>query len=217
MFRKSLPIGTIVIVILALLVTMSVAYGAWTKTLNVNGTVNTGNLNANFLYTFTDDDGAVFMNGYDTYDLPCTAPSCIFGAGAADPKAAGPDPERYDKAVGACAAWIDNATGKLYFQLDNVYPSYHCTVWVAINNPGSTPWKIAGERYSFNTNALEVTWAPDSPSCGDQVDPNDVVMGGITIHVKDGAAPSSTYTGWYQFDVIQWNQWDAGLCTSTAY
>ena len=42
MFRKSLPVGVIVILVLTLLVTMGVAYGAWTQTLLVNDTVNTG-------------------------------------------------------------------------------------------------------------------------------------------------------------------------------
>jgi hypothetical protein len=220
MFRKSLPIGVIVVLVLAMLVTMGMAYGAWTKTLRVDGTVNTGSFNAVFLGTFTDDGGHVDDPNFDAGDIKCPddQPACVYGGadGARDPSGPGPNGTRYEKAIGHCASGI-TTDGKLWFNLSNVYPSYYCTVWVDINNPASIPWKIAGERYSFNGNVLELTWWNDSAECGDQVDPGQTVRAGLTIHVLDAATPGASYSGWYEFDVVNWNQFDNNMCTSTPY
>jgi len=46
--KKSLPMTAVVVILLVALATMGVAYGLWAKTLYINGTVNTGNVDAEF-------------------------------------------------------------------------------------------------------------------------------------------------------------------------
>jgi hypothetical protein len=55
MFKKTLPAGVIFILLLAALVTMGIAYGAWTQQLNINGTANTGTFDVVFYYPFFDE------------------------------------------------------------------------------------------------------------------------------------------------------------------
>lgn len=211
MIRKPLPIGIIIILVLGMLVTMGFAYAAWTDTLHIDGIVKTGEMDANFLGTFTDDGTYVDDPAFDAGDVACAMPDCVFGAGARDPSGPGPNGPRSDKAIGACASGITGGT--LWFDLSNVYPGYYCTVWFDVNNPGSIPWKYAGTQSAFNADAVEIVWASGSPACGDQVDPGEVKKAGLVVKVKDTAAESGSYSGWYKINVVNWNQYDPAMCT----
>ncbi len=48
MFRKSLPIGFLLVVLLLVIAGLGVAYGYWNQTMTVGGTVSLGNLDAKF-------------------------------------------------------------------------------------------------------------------------------------------------------------------------
>jgi hypothetical protein len=54
MFKKSLPAGVIFIMLLVALVTMGIAYGAWTQQLYINGNASTGTFDVRFDYLYTE-------------------------------------------------------------------------------------------------------------------------------------------------------------------
>jgi len=65
MFKKGLPIGTIVVILVIALAAIGVGYGLWSKVLFIGGTVNTGNVNADFDAANTTDPGTTIDPGSD--------------------------------------------------------------------------------------------------------------------------------------------------------
>jgi hypothetical protein len=211
------------ILVLALAM-LGVGYGLWSKLLLINGTINTGTVDAVFYEAFTDDDGAVDNPDKDAGDVGKTTPCPLFGDSSCDPKAFGPNPDRYDKDVGECVAVIDELDAqKLHITVTNGYPSYYCTVWYDIWNNGTIPVKIQSLTVVPNnfTNGVEVTVGLSKLSCGQQIDPGEKVgdlpptnlaQGDVHIHVEQAAAQEASYTFDAQLLLVQWNEFDAAQC-----
>jgi hypothetical protein len=208
--KKSLVIGLVLVVALA---TVGIAYAAWTSTLNVNGTVNTGTMNAIWDDCFTNDDNGVAHAGLDDGDSGGIT-------GSLDPSQAfnGSTVSRYDTGVGSCTSGI-NSSGDSHlwtFDLSNVYPSYWCTVWASIKPDGSTipmaiqsitftPSWTSGEvsvygPYDATTHALLARGTVINPSTlGTRVYYN--------IHVESTAAQDTIYSASMQYQLVNWNQY----------
>lgn len=148
MIRKSPPVAAFVLLLVLALATLGVGYGLWSKILFIQGTVNTGTVNAEFVDAFTDDDGVQDDVSKDFYDDG----DCEIGDSSCDPKQTGAETQanlvhRYDKGVASCLADVGDLgphAGQPGHQgatvtLDEAYPSYHCTAWFTIRNIGSIP------------------------------------------------------------------------------
>lgn len=65
MFRKGLPIGTIVVILVIALAAIGIGYGLWSKVLFIGGVVHTGNVDADFDAANTTDPDATIDPGLD--------------------------------------------------------------------------------------------------------------------------------------------------------
>jgi hypothetical protein len=227
--RKSIPVGTLFMIIILALATLGVGYGLWSKMLYINGTIETGNVNAVFYDAFTDDDGDVDNPEKDNGDAGTCAEYQYnpAGIGSCDPNKFGPDPTRYLKDVGYCKAEIDTADAqKLHITVTNGYPSYYCTVWFDIWNNGSIPVKIQSLTVTPDplekwVNGEQVTVALSELACGDQIDPVEdpstlegLAQGDIHIHVEQAADPGATYTFDAELLLVQWNEYFPEKCVN---
>lgn len=154
--RNALPTSGFFMVVLVALATVGVGYGLWSKVLTIEGTVNTGDVNAAFNTPFTDDDDDRNDPNRDAGDTG----NCPVGSGSCDPKETGAEIDtpqaiadhRYDKGVASCVAGLavidpdpaqDGNQGATV-TISEGYPSYHCTAWFPIVNNGSIPLHLAG-------------------------------------------------------------------------
>lgn len=208
--RKSMPIGAFFMVLVLALATLGVGFGLWSKLLLINGTVNTGTVDAKFALAFTDDDNKIDNPLKDAGDVgPCPA----FGAGSCDPKAFGPNPARYDKDVGVCTASLDPTGTTLTVAVKYGYPSYHCTLWFDILNSGTIPVKIQSLTLSHpGFTEDEVTVELSELACGQQIDPGKTQQGDVHIHVEQGAEQNHTYTFTSDLLLVQWNEFEPAQC-----
>jgi hypothetical protein len=200
MFRKGLPIGTIVVILIIALAAIGVGYGLWSKVLFIGGTVQTGNVNADFVNASTNDSG---------HELD---PSTIPGL------------ERKD--VGNCEVVIGDQTPNdlivnndlLTVTIYNGYPSYSCTVDFTVWNSGSVPVKVQAFNFTGLPPVLDLTTS--GPSVDTQIEPDHGVAGALTVHVRQEAEESATYTFSAAITLVQWNEFHAtgamALCQKDA-
>lgn len=123
---------------------LSTGYALWFKSLTVEGTVSTGNVDVSILRAFTDDDGVineVSLDGDDNNAPGTQVYDRWDDLSSADPAETGPDPKaRYEKDVARCTAAGGLGVGAV--TAEDVYPSYNCTAWFELQNSGSVPVKI---------------------------------------------------------------------------
>jgi hypothetical protein len=222
--RKALPVGTLFMLLVMALALLGVGYGLWSKLLLIDGTINTGEVDAVFYTAFTDDDGTV-DDPAGVKDAGDVGECKLYGDSSCDPKAYGPEPERYDKDVGECFAEIDSGDPqRLHITVNTGYPSYYCTVWFDILNNGTIPLKIQDLKLvpvNF-TNGLEVSVALSQLSCGLQIDPgllptgeiiiDNLAQGDIHIHVEQDAVPDAEYSFDAELFLVQWNEFFENQC-----
>ena len=119
------PMTTTIVLLFIALASVGIGYGLWSKTLFIDGTVNTGQVNVAFTAAFTDDDDVVDDAAKDSQDTDsCTAQGEIDtapatyankdgaadGRSSCDPESNGVDPkDHYDKAVARCDARLATA------------------------------------------------------------------------------------------------------------
>jgi hypothetical protein len=219
--KKSLPIGTLFMVLVLALALLGVGYGLWSKLLLIHGSIETGEVDAIFYDAFTDDDGT---QNNDQKDAGDTGECAAYGDSSCDPDMFGPNPTRYDKDVGHCTAVIDKDDAeKLHIKVVNGYPSYSCTVWFDILNNGTIPVKIQSlkvEPAGGWTNGKEVTVALSELACGQQIDPGilddgsiaNLAQGDIHIHVEQAASMNGIYEFDAELFLVQWNEFDDAQC-----
>lgn len=177
--KAALPVGTTALILLISLAMVGTGYGLWSKTLFIDGTVNTGQVNVAFTAAFTDDDDVVDDAAKDSQDTDaCTAQGPIDtapagyankdgaanGLSSCDPAASGIDPKDHeDKAVARCDARLatdvededqdQEGIQTVFMAITNGYPSYHCTAWFDVVNSGSIP--VLLDSFSIaNTNVV---------------------------------------------------------------
>ncbi|NIS82341.1 MAG: hypothetical protein GTO14_19520 [Anaerolineales bacterium] len=238
--RKTIPVGTMFMIIVLALATLGVGYGLWSKTLTITGVMRTGDVHAVFEDAFTDDDDVVNDPAKDSQDVDgCvdlgdvdqfTEEGKTDGNTSCDPAASGRDPKpHHDKDVAACVAEIlaDPQTAKVTKY--NVYPSYYCTAWFDFRNDGSIPVKIASVRINGRFVAPSVTTPFDlneddkadveihvsEIKVCQQVEPNELVQMNIDQHVLQDA-PQGGSPLIYEVK-IQLNQYNETSCRVLLY
>ncbi|MEN4011562.1 MAG: hypothetical protein ROW48_05980 [Bellilinea sp.] len=116
--NKRLPFGLLAILLIVLLAGIGVAYGLWSETLTIDGTVNTGEVNVEFVSQPVVYEGVQIGEGPVGPEPPlkASAASCT-----ADIKGAGADGET------------------LVITTTDAYPSWHCFVYFKVKSTGSVP------------------------------------------------------------------------------
>lgn len=199
--KPFLTTGALFMGIMIVLGTIGIVNGLWSKTLQINGTVTTGDLNTDWNCAYTNDDAATTV--------------C---AGAIPDEAAGDtgaDPNNYDwpnftdfsaferKDVGECRVALgdqDFGNQVATVTINNAYPSYECTITLELSNTGSIPFNVIGSAISLTTplELLNVDASTDgSGECSvplQQIDPGEDETMTCTVHVMQAAA-QSTCTG----------------------
>jgi hypothetical protein len=230
MRRRTIPIGGLIMILVLALASLGVGYGLWFKVLTVEGVVNTGRVNAEFTWGFTDDDSEVNVEALDSQDTG-DCPISFNGKGSCDPADTGRDPKaHYDKDVGQCFAWTFDKDEEQpgdqngFVTIGNSYPSYHCTAWFLVRNNGSVPVKIVSvkingedvvpglptpldlDRDEKDDIELHIT---DVHMC-QQIEPNEEVWMDIDQHILQ-TAPQGAQELKYEVEV-QLNQWNETPC-----
>jgi predicted ribosomally synthesized peptide with SipW-like signal peptide len=226
----------LLIVGLALLMaTAGVVYAHWSDTLVVDAQVRTGTFGIHWLEIFTDDDNGNVI-GEELLAGGAALPTPLFGQGSVDPSSAAvvtssgglvTPASRYDKAIGNCASGIGLPVvqpGIMWVRADNVYPSYHCTIWSRFNNTGSVPAKVqsivTNTYIGASTTPASIAAYGDwqtlaGTGCGLQVDPGEVITTVNTLHILQAAEQNQTYRVEQTITFVNWNEFDPAACFHT--
>ena len=184
MKRGFLSTGVLFLVLVGLLGALAVGYGLWSKTLTIEGTVTTGDFNADWDTATTNDPvGTLDPCTPGLNPTGCTAPA---------------------KDVGSCVV-TGLGTQDLEILIDNAYPSYECTITASITNTGDIPFNVVGvalEPDSVPGELLGDCVTPPDP----QVDPDEEWTASCTVHVTQDATERTTYNVSAVVCVGQWNE-----------
>jgi hypothetical protein len=211
--RKALPITTVLLILALALATVGVGYGLWSKVLTIEGTVYTGEVNAQLSIEEIDkgDASLVADNGIDE------------------------DNEVEGKHIGRCLVELvsasppdlDNLGPQLMrITIENGYPSYSCFVNFNVQNIGSIPIKVDQPKlYGVNTQALDVDFLTGNigtEGCyynevngsavppvyvHPQLEPKEMTFCTIWVHVRQDAEQASRYTFLAKIMTHQWNEY----------
>jgi hypothetical protein len=220
-------IGLLCLALVLALGTLGVSYAMWDKYIYIDTTVNTGEVNAEFVSAFTDDDGTVDDATKDDGDDGGGTDYDYWGPDSSDdPKEVGPNPARWNKDVGRCYAEIDGSDPQIiHFYVQNGYPYYCNTLWFEIENTGTVPVNIEGLTITpvgdidrDNDGYDDITVALSELSDGLQIDPyswaSETQWGNVEICVvqtlNDDADGVGGENEVYEFTVsiwlVQWNE-----------
>jgi hypothetical protein len=190
--KRFLSAGMLFMALIVALGAIAVVNGLWSKNLVIEGTVTTGDLNADWDCAYTNDDA---LNFTPPTSGPCSTLVPETGDGGADPNNldwpnfVDSDPFVY-KDVGECRVTIGDPEEEFGNQvavvaITNAYPSYECEITLGLSNTGSIPFNIAGTNVSGLVAPLEGSCTfPIDP----QVDPGEEGLVECTVHVMQTAA-----------------------------
>ena len=211
--RKALPITTVLLILALALATVGVGYGLWSKVLTIDGTVLTGEVNAELSIEEIDEGDASLVsdNGIDE------------------------DNEIEEKDVADCRAFLrsdsppdlDNLGPQLMeIVLTNAYPSFSCFVNFNVENTGTIPIRVDQPVLSeFDDDALTVefltgnvgtegcyfdevsgTADPGTLDAHPQLHPDEMTFCTIWVHVEQDAEQDEEYSFTAEILVHQWNE-----------
>lgn len=198
---------------------IGIVNGLWSKNLVIEGSVETGDLNADWDCAWTNDDGLSGTAG--TVGTHCGQLVEPLGDDGRDPRTPG-NPWNFPyhspfvaKDVGECRVVIDpqEPTGQTDFgaqvatvSIVNGYPSYECTMTMFLSNTGSIPFNVVGSVLELNTaDPIEML----NNRCGVeavQVDPGEEQPMRCTIHIKQEAR-QNVCTGTTSIGTDGGNEW----------
>lgn len=240
MVRKAPPVAAFSMLLVLALATVGVGYGLWSKILFIEGTVNTGDVNAEYVEAFTDDDNKLDDVTKDFNDDD----SCSIGSGSCDPRESDEEDandadHRYDKGVAECFASLagvdpdpdQEGNQGAAVEIDHAYPSYHCNAWFTIKNNGSIPIllhsvKIQGVAAGLCPNGQEYDLGGDAandveicvsgwPEGELQIDPfswfEETFQFDLDIHVLQDAPQGAELEFDAEVCLHQWNE-ETGNC-----
>lgn len=186
------------LLMLLALTTMGIAYGLWAETLVINGTVNTGEVDARWI-----------MQGTGCFEFYPWPGGGNFG-------------EYEDKDVGQWNIGIDSVDDRiLYITVENGYPSYavDCSLkfevegtipvygrgtTVAPVSPNLTNCLLSGN--SQKTLACDEMTVIFTDNIGVQLHPGDIAASNVMFHIEQPAAELATYEFAVGVCLGQWNE-----------
>jgi predicted ribosomally synthesized peptide with SipW-like signal peptide len=213
MFRKGLSIGTIVVILIVALAAIGVAYGLWSQTVKISGTVHTGTVDLHLTGPMEIDRGNNFNDGK-------------MGNGVND------NDQYLGKNVGRCeAVLVDD--WHMRVTVTNAYPEFNCFVRYDLHNTGTIPLDVYGPDYFFdwdedgviqedefvgtggpgvyytiNTDEIHIN---TFPACtitdGQQVDAGGSGYCDLHISLYQGAREDKVYTFEVRWWGRQWNEY----------
>jgi hypothetical protein len=193
--RRCLPVSAMVVVLLVALATIGVAYGLWSKTLTISGTVHTGEVDASW----------AFVSCAEFYPWPN----------------GGHPGEVEGKDVGSTTASIDPANDHiLHVTVNNAYPSYAVDCEVHFRVEGTVPVILRGTTIAPGENLTNCvlsgvqvkTLTCDQMTIefwdgiGTQIHPGDGGSSSLRFHVEQDAAENTTYGFEVGVCFAQWNE-----------
>lgn len=196
-------IGLICLALVLALGSLGVGYAAWTDTVTISGTVNTGEVDWEY-YNIVSPGDPPFLTCLDT----------------------GIDPG-WDKDVGSTTGVFSDSDGDgdydlltlLTLTINNAYPCYynHCSFWVHCN--GSIPIRIVGATLTYkgkdyslpdgvwvttDDEVLRFIWGDCT---GHQLHFCDSRNMSFGFHVLQPAEQNHTYTFTISIVAVQWNEY----------
>ncbi|MEW6180657.1 MAG: hypothetical protein AB1522_12110 [Chloroflexota bacterium] len=206
--NKRLPLGLLSILLIVLLAGVGVAYGLWSETLTIDGTVNTGDVNVEFgKITKSEKVQINFAPPVDEPKEKADAANCSY-----EVKGATTDSET------------------LVITTEGAYPSWHCIVEFDVVSTGSvpvhvyTPQKISGPSWKdlkiTDCRKVKLTDMAESfegdycagvecsPTLWWQLHKGDALRCKLTIHFTndDKVNEKDTYQFVYKIEARQWNE-----------
>jgi predicted ribosomally synthesized peptide with SipW-like signal peptide len=183
MFKgKSLPVGTLFMVLVIMLALLGVGYALWSDTLVIEGQVQTGEVDMAFSPCGTNDSGTANDPGYDKHVASC---ECARSTGSIE------DPS-------------DDGYDQLNITITKGYPSYSCNVTYDMTNIGTVPVHLYSVLAEYEPEELDVEQVCEvwdevlldyvPVDIGYQLHPNESVDCSIDLHVRQEAAENDTLT-----------------------
>jgi len=208
-------------ILLLALVSLGMGYGLWSKTLTIDGTVNTGEVNAEFSLEEIDEI-------YDFDDF-CPLGGYSIGKDCDEDGFLNDDMEMPDpvtgeyKDVAECTAELldglkNPGPQTLKVTITDAYPSFNCFIRYDVHNNGTIPIKLHTPVYYFGddptpfpggfTNAyLHVNaWPPPCFTDETQLEKDGFAYCNLHVHVRQDAAQGATYTFKVTIFAHQWNE-----------
>ena len=222
---------------------VGMGFGFWAQQFTLGMTVDTGNVSLDYARAFTNDDGVVTDPDFDADDDDAASAQLFDYHGtssSADPLEPGPRAKssatstaRYDKDIARCEAEV--AAGQLNTAViteENVYPSYHCTAWLEMQNYGTVPVKIKKITVSTSSTVINIDPARatsildldnadldgDNSTGADltidisdvalclQVDPGKTAQMTVDQHVLQEAPQGGSLSYSVALEMAQWNE-----------
>jgi len=209
-------IGLISLALVLALGALGVGYAAWTKTITVEGTVDTGSLSIGFLYPETEVKRAIPQK--DGVDIATVEID-------------------FEGEIGDKTYFLigeQTAYKKLLVTIDNAFPQYLVDVAFYIGSMGTIPLHLIDFDIKDPNEILEFFWVADpvgSPWGGyfyayDPTDPEDIILtigvggivegtqlhycswlkGDLIIELAQPAEQGTTYEFVVEINAIQWNK-----------
>jgi len=185
MSRKSLPVVAIAMLLVIALATMGLAYGLWSETLTIDGTVYTGEVDVGLSLVQVDEWVTLLPGGQNI-----------------------PEPDEKADAANCSAELKDTDPSDGYELLEitasGAYPSWHCSVKFDVHNLGNVPVLIHQPKQESGPTwvGLDGCYANET-----QLEQGEQAFCTILIHFdNDEADENTTYTFEYTILAHQWNE-----------
>lgn len=194
--NKRLPLGLLAVLLIVLLAGVGVAYGLWSETLTIDGTVNTGEVDVGFSGPYVTE--WVDVNGYPKWE----------------PR----EKDQYAECTAEATDLDPNSDGKegITIKVDGAYPSYHCAVQFDISNLGTVPVHIT-KPYVPEDDEETPSWVTVRACYPQwyQLHPNSSAWAWILIHFtnNDNVNENGEYEFTFRIDALQWNEAPATVDT----
>jgi hypothetical protein len=188
--RKGLPVGALVMVLVLALATLGVGYGLWSKTLYIEGTVTTGNVDAELsVEAVVEDEDTEVPSQQDGED---------------------PDDTLEGKDVGECSADLletNQAKDTLSITITNGYPSFDCWVTFDVHSTGSVPIHIYRPVMTTVPPASAISWELMNCYADEtQLHSGEKAFCTIWMHIEQEAEQGATYRFSGTIFVHQYNE-----------
>jgi len=177
------------LLLLAALLVAGVSYAAWSESIVVNGTVNTGEVDWYINGVLAQLDNSPDWTCDENFE----------------------NIHQLDKDVGSTTVELvdtdgdgDNDTAVV--TVNNAYPGYYNYLSFMVKNNGTIPLKVEDMIVTNpNPEALKLDWADDS---GATLMPGRSRSLTVWFLVREGAEENSTYTFTMEAPAVQWNMYN---------
>jgi hypothetical protein len=157
-----------------------ISYALWDKIITINGTVNTGTLDAIFEGPYTWS--ATYNGGQSVPAEKLTGITVDVGTAPDDPET-------------------------LLVTIDGLYPCITIHINYKIANTGTTPWIVNDVSVSPAAGFPGTVTVTPATLVGTQVDAGISIPADLEVHITNDAAQTSTYTFSVTIHVVQWNEY----------